>query len=118
MRRHRRTRAARPEPAWGSPSSARSSSASSPAAPDGKAITEVARRVALDNPFGRRVVSPGDAGYPAADVIASWTAGVPSPGAVVLHPSGTPFKVLTIVQARSEMVLDKAFADAAAEGQP
>jgi hypothetical protein len=83
---------------------------------DGAVITQVARTVAAENPFGRRVVAPGDAGYPSASDIAAWIQGVLAPGAVVLTPGGVPFKVLTVTQARSEMVIDKAFADAAAEG--
>lgn len=84
--------------------------------PDGDAIRQVAEPVAADNPFGRRVVVPGDAGYPAPQDVATWTAGVAEPGAVVLTPGGAFFKVLTVKQAKSEMVVDKAFADAAARG--
>lgn len=82
--------------------------------PDGKAIEQVAKAVAADNPFGRRVDASGAADYPSPQEIAAWTAGVVAPGAVVLTPSGALFKVLTISQAKSAMVIDKAFADAAA----
>lgn len=81
---------------------------------DGEAIRTVANAVAALNPFGRRVVAPGDADYPSAAQIASWTAGTASPGAVVLTPGGAPSKVLTISQAQKDLLVDAAFANAAA----
>jgi hypothetical protein len=79
---------------------------------DGDDIRKVGETVAQDNPFGRRVVVRGGAGFPSGEDIEQWTAGIPTPGAAVLTPSGSLFKVLTVSQAKSELVVDKAFADA------
>ena len=80
---------------------------------DGKRIRAVAEKVAEDDPFARVVVGPGDEGYPGKTQIAEWKAKVKNPGAAVLLPDGSLFKVLTVSQAKSEMNVDKAFADAA-----
>lgn len=81
---------------------------------DGASIEKVATAVAALNPFGRKTVVSNDPDYPDAADITTWTQNTPNPGAVVLTPDGSLSEVLTVIQAKSDLAVDQAFANAAA----
>jgi hypothetical protein len=79
----------------------------------GRKIRSVAQAVAAENPLGRRVVLRGDADYPNATTIKGWTADGAAPGAAILSPDGSLFKVLGVRRAKRPTTVEKAFAEAA-----
>lgn len=79
----------------------------------GTNVASVARPIAALNPIGREVVVRGDPSYPPATQIAAWTAGVASPGAVVLKPDGSLMRVLNEQRAANPAHIESAFVDGA-----
>lgn len=72
-------------------------------------VSSVARdRVALDEER-RRLLLPGDTGYPSEQQIAEWSRDSATPVAVVLSPDGTLSAALDSTQATSAAWIEDAF---------
>jgi len=75
----------------------------------GKSIAEKAREFADLDLIARRVVVVGDPDYPSSADIQQWTANTPQPGAVVLRPDGSLYKVLDVTKAADGLWIESAF---------
>lgn len=76
------------------------------------AIIALAKQKASLDSFGRKVLVPGDVGFPSPEQISAATTGVPNPGAIVLNGNGTVFDVLSVADASNGAFIESRFINA------
>src|SRR5262245_35412765 len=86
-------------------------------AQDQQDIFAVASATARVNPFGRKVLRPGDAGFPSAQQISQAVGNMQNPGAIVLRANLSVFVVLKVNEAKNGAIVEDSFARAAAATQ-